>query len=126
MPHHRVFEQDGGRVVCDTVSLEFLRGSTLEFEDTLMRAAFTVGRGILHRAILCGAMVAGIVGADARTRSVGTSGPCPEQGVQDQRWGPYGQNGSTAGPTRKCICGWSALWGWALRQSCQGGPPCWH
>lgn len=39
-----VFEQDGGRVVCDTLSLEFLRGATLEFEDTLMRAAFTISK----------------------------------------------------------------------------------
>lgn len=54
MVHHRVFEQDGGRVVCDTLSLEFLRGATLEFEDTLMRAAFTVGREGWHCAVMCG------------------------------------------------------------------------
>lgn len=41
----RVYETEGGRVACDTISLEFLRGATLEFEDTLMRAAFTVGAG---------------------------------------------------------------------------------
>ncbi|KAG2429875.1 hypothetical protein HXX76_010655 [Chlamydomonas incerta] len=39
-----VYETDGGRVVCDTISLEFLRGATLEFEDTLMRAAFSISK----------------------------------------------------------------------------------
>ncbi|GIL82900.1 hypothetical protein Vretimale_8404 [Volvox reticuliferus] len=39
-----VFESDGGRVVCDAISLEFLRGATLEFEDTIMRAAFTISK----------------------------------------------------------------------------------
>ncbi|GFR44067.1 hypothetical protein Agub_g5162 [Astrephomene gubernaculifera] len=39
-----VFESEGGRVVCDVISLEFLRGATLEFEDTLMRAAFSISK----------------------------------------------------------------------------------
>ncbi|KAG2437114.1 hypothetical protein HYH02_011370 [Chlamydomonas schloesseri] len=39
-----VYDTDGGRVVCDTISLEFLKGATLEFEDTLMRAAFTISK----------------------------------------------------------------------------------
>ncbi|PNW81285.1 hypothetical protein CHLRE_07g349600v5 [Chlamydomonas reinhardtii] len=39
-----VYETEGGRVACDTISLEFLRGATLEFEDTLMRAAFTISK----------------------------------------------------------------------------------
>ncbi|GAX80029.1 hypothetical protein CEUSTIGMA_g7468.t1 [Chlamydomonas eustigma] len=37
-----VFEQDGSRVVCDSVSLEFLKGSRIEFEDSLMRSSFVV------------------------------------------------------------------------------------
>lgn len=39
----RVFERDGVRVVCDTVSMDFLRGAVVEFEDSLMRSAFQVG-----------------------------------------------------------------------------------
>lgn len=41
-PDDRVFERDGVQVVCDAVSLEFLRGATVEFEDTLMSSAFRV------------------------------------------------------------------------------------
>jgi len=37
-----LFEQDGSRVVCDSVSLEFLKGSRVEFEDSLMRSSFVV------------------------------------------------------------------------------------
>ncbi len=38
-----MFEVEGVRVVCDPDSLEMLRGSRVEFEDTLMRRAFVVG-----------------------------------------------------------------------------------
>lgn len=37
-----VFERDGVRVVCDTVSIDFLRGAVLEYEDSLMRSAFQI------------------------------------------------------------------------------------
>jgi hypothetical protein len=37
-----VFEREGVRVVCDSVSLDFLRGAVLEYEDSLMRSAFQV------------------------------------------------------------------------------------
>jgi Fe-S cluster assembly iron-binding protein IscA len=37
-----VFEKGGARVVCDTVSLGFLRGAVVEYEDSLMRSAFQV------------------------------------------------------------------------------------
>ncbi|EFJ41479.1 hypothetical protein VOLCADRAFT_107681 [Volvox carteri f. nagariensis] len=39
-----VFECEGGRVVCDVISLEFLRGAVLEFEDSIMRSAFTISK----------------------------------------------------------------------------------
>lgn len=39
---HRVFEKDGSTVVCDEVSFGFLKGAKVEFEDNLMRSAFTV------------------------------------------------------------------------------------
>lgn len=38
----RVFEKDGSTVVCDEVSFGFLKGAKVEFEDNLMRSAFTV------------------------------------------------------------------------------------
>jgi iron-sulfur cluster assembly accessory protein len=37
-----VFEVEGARVVCDSVSLELLRGAVIEFEESLMRSAFVV------------------------------------------------------------------------------------
>ena len=39
----RVFERDGARVVCDATSYDMLRGSRIEFEDSLMRSAFVIG-----------------------------------------------------------------------------------
>lgn len=38
----RVFEKDGGRVVVDKESLEFVRGSTVDYEQELIRSAFVV------------------------------------------------------------------------------------
>jgi hypothetical protein len=40
----RVFEREGVQVVCDTVSMDFLKGAVIEFEDSLMRSAFQVSR----------------------------------------------------------------------------------
>lgn len=37
-----VFEQNGGKVVVDKESLEFLRGSTVDYEQELIRSAFVV------------------------------------------------------------------------------------
>ncbi|CAI5731426.1 unnamed protein product [Hyaloperonospora brassicae] len=37
-----VFEQHGGRVVVDRESLELVRGSTVDFEQELIRSAFVV------------------------------------------------------------------------------------
>lgn len=37
-----VFERDGVQVVCDTVSMDFLKGAVVEFEDSLMRSAFQI------------------------------------------------------------------------------------
>ena len=39
-----VFEKDGCKVVCDNMSLEFIKGSKIEFEDSLMRSAFVVSK----------------------------------------------------------------------------------
>jgi Fe-S cluster assembly iron-binding protein IscA len=38
-----VFERDGVQVVADSVSMGFLKGAVVEFEDSLMRSAFQVG-----------------------------------------------------------------------------------
>lgn len=37
-----VIASDGANVVCDTTSFEFLKGATLEYEDSLMRSAFVI------------------------------------------------------------------------------------
>lgn len=39
-PAARVFESGGAKLVTDGVSLEFLKGAVVEFEDSLMRSAF--------------------------------------------------------------------------------------
>lgn len=38
----RVFEKDGARVVVDHSSLELLAGSTVDFEDEMMKSGFAV------------------------------------------------------------------------------------
>jgi len=37
-----VFSVHGATVICDDVSLEFLKGSVVDFESDLMRSAFVV------------------------------------------------------------------------------------
>lgn len=41
---HRVIEQDGCSVVCDAMSYEFLKGAKIEFEETMMRSSFVIGK----------------------------------------------------------------------------------
>ncbi|GBF90297.1 iron-sulfur cluster assembly protein, mitochondrial [Raphidocelis subcapitata] len=41
-PDDRVFERGGARLVTDAVSLGFLKGAVIEYEDSLMRSAFQV------------------------------------------------------------------------------------
>lgn len=38
----RVVKQDGVTVVVDDVSLEFIKGSTIDYEDELIRSGFCV------------------------------------------------------------------------------------
>ncbi|KAL6752268.1 iron-sulfur cluster assembly 2-like protein [Haematococcus lacustris] len=38
-----VFGPEGAQVVCDSVSLDLLRGARIEWEESLMRSAFVVG-----------------------------------------------------------------------------------
>ena len=42
MNRRRVFEKDGARVVIDESSLTLLAGSTVDFEDEMMKSAFVV------------------------------------------------------------------------------------
>jgi iron-sulfur cluster assembly accessory protein len=37
-----VFERDGAKVIIDTVSLDFVKGATVDFEVDLIRSAFVV------------------------------------------------------------------------------------
>ena len=39
---YRVFEKDGAKVVVDEFSWEFLKGSTVDFEQELIRSAFAI------------------------------------------------------------------------------------
>jgi iron-sulfur cluster assembly accessory protein len=48
-----VVERDGLIVLCDGVSLELLKGSTIDYEESLMRAAFVVA-GNPNAAQSCG------------------------------------------------------------------------
>ncbi|EFN54550.1 hypothetical protein CHLNCDRAFT_135340 [Chlorella variabilis] len=41
-PTDRLFERDGVRLVCDDISLEFLKGAVVDFESDLMRSAFVI------------------------------------------------------------------------------------
>lgn len=49
----RVYEHAGARVVCDSLSLEFLSGAVIDFESDLMRSAFVVHDNP-HAAASCG------------------------------------------------------------------------
>ena len=42
MNRRRVFEKDGARVVVDESSLTLLAGSTVDFEDEMMKSSFVV------------------------------------------------------------------------------------
>ena len=48
-----IFEQDGARVVVDEGSLALLTGSTIDFEDEMMKSAFVVSKNPLA-AMGCG------------------------------------------------------------------------
>ena len=39
---YRVFEKDGAKIVVDETSLEFLKGSTVDYHEELIRSAFRV------------------------------------------------------------------------------------
>lgn len=38
----RVIEKDGAKVVIDDISLEYIKGSTVDFQEELIRSAFKI------------------------------------------------------------------------------------
>ena len=40
--HFRIIERNGARIIVDEVSLGFLRGSTIDYHEELIRSAFRV------------------------------------------------------------------------------------
>eukprot|EP01024_Parvocaulis_polyphysoides_P076397 TRINITY_DN9923_c1_g1_i5.p4 TRINITY_DN9923_c1_g1~~TRINITY_DN9923_c1_g1_i5.p4 ORF type:complete len:157 (-),score=20.69 TRINITY_DN9923_c1_g1_i5:257-727(-) len=38
----KLFEREGAKIACDNVSFEFLKGSTVEYQDDLIRSAFQI------------------------------------------------------------------------------------
>ncbi len=56
-PEDEVYEFDGVRVFMNPLHLEYLRGSTIDFADTLMQAGFQIDNPNVKRKCGCGTSV---------------------------------------------------------------------
>lgn len=53
-PEDRAFEADGATVLVDDISLTYMAGSTLDFEDNLMGQAFRINNPLAKSSCGCG------------------------------------------------------------------------